>query len=74
MASDRLLSPHFLEGKETNYAFQDTLLAHQRGKHRTNWIFKLAYFFITRPKQTKQKVTDLNEGREMKIKVSMELK
>lgn len=45
--------PTFLVGKETNYVFWGTLLAHQRGTHRINWIFKLASFFITRPKQIK---------------------
>lgn len=37
-------------------------------------MLKLAGCFNTRPKQAKLNITDLSESREMKIKVSMELK
>lgn len=52
---------------------QDTLWAWQGGTHTLNEMLKLAHIFNTRPKQAQLKVTDLNESREMKTKVSMEL-
>lgn len=48
--------PTFLEGKEVNLCVLRHLLAHQKGTHRTNWIFRLAYFFNTRPKQANRRL------------------
>lgn len=65
--------PTFLESKEAAPCMLRHLVS-RSGRNIHNQILRLTSFFNTRPKQENLEVTDLNDSKEMKTKVSMKLK